>query len=151
LTRFEAKYVPEPNSGCWLWTAFAAGRRKHIQARFSFEGDHEAARASWRLHKGPIPAGLQVLHKCDNALCVNPDHLFLGTQLDNIRDMVAKGRARSPRSTANGNGKLTDQEVWEIRQLRGHISQRQLARAYQISAGHVANIQSGRDRKSAAQ
>lgn len=49
-------------------------------------------RFSWIIHKGQIPNGLKILHKCDNRRCVNPNHLFLGTQLDNIRDMINKGR-----------------------------------------------------------
>jgi hypothetical protein len=60
------------------------------------ESEYEyAARTSWRLYKGPIPEGLRPLHKCDVSLCVNPDHLFLGTLSDNMQDMAAKGRARS--------------------------------------------------------
>lgn len=91
--RFDAKWIPEPNSGCWLWLGalfvsgygwFQRGHRKQPGAR--------ANRISWELHRGPIPDGLCVLHRCDNPSCVNPDHLFIGTQLDNIADRDRKGR-----------------------------------------------------------
>jgi hypothetical protein len=75
--------------GCWLWTATRIGR----YGGFRFEGRSRTAhRVSWELAFGPIPDGLQVLHHCDTPLCVNPQHLFLGTPLDNARDRDSKGR-----------------------------------------------------------
>jgi hypothetical protein len=80
---------------CWLWTATRHHRwgYGHIRA----DGKNKAAhRVSWELHFGPIPDGLLVCHKCDNPLCVNPAHLFLGTNADNAADRVAKGRSVYP-------------------------------------------------------
>jgi hypothetical protein len=70
----------------------------------------------WELCHGPIPDGLQVLHKCDVRLCANPDHLFLGTNQDNVNDKVAKGRHL--RGSAAVNAKLTEDQVRKIKDLR---------------------------------
>jgi hypothetical protein len=84
------KVSPEPNTGCWLWLGAPVDWKGY--GRFYRDGAAVLAhRAAWGLFRGE-PADLRVLHKCDNPACVNPDHLFLGTQLDNIRDRDAKGR-----------------------------------------------------------
>ena len=73
-----------------------------------------AHRVAWMLAHGPIPRGMNVLHRCDVPRCVNPDHLFLGTQHDNVRDMIAKGRARFP--LVSPTTKVTPDQVRAIRQ-----------------------------------
>jgi hypothetical protein len=93
--RFEEKFIPEPNSGCWIWTAATGGNARYRYGEFSFNGCPELAhRVSWILYRGDIPDGLNILHRCDNGLCVNPHHLFSGTQQDNMHDMIKKGRDR---------------------------------------------------------
>ena len=80
--------------GCWLWTG--RPRNAYGYGRLRLGGEHDpttnAHRVAWLLANGPIPEGLWVLHRCDNARCVRPDHLFLGTPADNIHDMDRKGR-----------------------------------------------------------
>jgi len=93
-------------NGCWVWTAsrhrFGYGLLVKEQSTTKKRGRHRTAhRLSWELHNGAIPKGLSVLHHCDNPPCVNPAHLFLGTQADNNRDMFAKGRNKIGRRKGN--------------------------------------------------
>lgn len=89
-SKLETLSIPEPNSGCVLWIGaineFGYGSARHKGKSWP------AHRLSWTVTHGPIPNGLHVLHRCDNPPCINPAHLFLGTHLDNMRDMKAKGR-----------------------------------------------------------
>lgn len=112
--RFWAKV--DRGGECWRWTAgcdssgYGSLRVEHAKI--------SAHRLSWQLHHGPIPPGQNVLHRCDNPRCVRPSHLFLGTQADNIADMLAKGRGcfdgMSPAErrayAAKGLGGLTSEE-----------------------------------------
>lgn len=95
--RFEGKYMPVPEAGCWIWMACldgaGYGRIGVGSKRDGTKRALQASRASWMIHRGPIPKGLHVCHTCDVPACVNPDHLFLGTNKDNADDMVRKGRA----------------------------------------------------------
>ena len=94
--RFNQKFIPEPNTGCWLWIARLNNRGYGVIGRGRRgDGTTAAHRVSWELFCGLIPNGMHVLHKCDNPPCVNPQHLFLGTHGDNMRDAVRKGRANS--------------------------------------------------------
>lgn len=81
---------------CWEWIAGKRGKTGY--GSFKINGVViDTHRVSWMIHFGPIPDGKCVLHKCDNRVCIRPDHLFLGTQLDNIRDMDKKGRRSIPK------------------------------------------------------
>ena len=88
--KIEYHSMPEPNSGCWLWLS-AVNRLGYGRIRWR-RRDFMAHRASWLAYRGPIPKGLLVCHKCDVPSCVNPDHLWLGTQLANLADQVRKRR-----------------------------------------------------------
>ena len=100
-------------------------------------------RTVWEHHHGPTD--LFVLHHCDKTLCVNIDHLFVGTQADNMRDMVEKGRAYHPRGEKAGMAILTWSQVIEIRwrSLRGE-RQVDLARSFRVAKGTIYNVVSGR-------
>ena len=101
-----------PNE-CWLWQEQSRVGKGYGSLRFNKKG-WRAHVFSWFIHHGS-PNGLCVLHKCDNPRCVNPAHLFLGTVLDNVRDMIAKGRANKARGCDCASAKLTEEQVLEIR------------------------------------
>lgn len=89
--RIMAGSIPEPNSGCWIWLGSTNAKG---YAHLKYETRQQRAnRFSWSAYNGEIPPGLHVLHSCDNRLCVNPEHLFLGTNQDNVDDKMRKGRA----------------------------------------------------------
>jgi len=99
-----------------------------------------AHRAAWIVTYGPIPDGMQVLHKCDEPQCVRPEHLFLGTNLDNVADRESKHRNRF--GERHGNAKLTDQAVREIRDVyfAGGISQEKLGKAYGVDQTIISDV-----------
>jgi hypothetical protein len=114
--RLMARIAFEPNTGCWLWfgPSGSAGYGMIID-----KGRRIAAhRASWELHRGPIPPGLFVCHRCDTPLCLNPAHLFLGTNADNMRDCRAKGRTARLCGEDAVASRLTTQQVKDIRARR---------------------------------
>lgn len=144
---------------CWLWTGGvdAEGYGRFQIARVS----RLAHRVSWELAKGPIPDGMAVLHKCDRPACVAPHHLFLGTQIDNIADCVAKGRqgrATGTRNGAythperrarnggerNGNAKLSVETISRIREMRATgMTQSKIASVVGISRSGISRILTG--------
>lgn len=111
--RFADKWHAD-DAGCWLWKEYCD---KDGYGRVRVGGRKlPAHRVSYELHVGPITDGLWVLHRCDRPTCVNPDHLFLGTPADNVRDMIQKGRKPLIVGERAGAAKLTAQQVTNIRQ-----------------------------------
>lgn len=134
----------EPNSGCWLWVGYL-DRKGYGQIQVGGYTKSLAHRAAWTAFCGPIPSGLFVCHRCDTPACVNPDHLFLGTPLDNTRDMDAKGRRRSVSRAGelHPQARLTEADVAEIRRLHGVIPQRKLGERFGVSPRQIHRILHG--------
>lgn len=130
-----------PETGCLEWTGcFQRYGIVRVAGR-----SRKAHRVAWELANGrPIPPGLNVLHRCDNGRCVEPQHLFLGTQADNVADMCSKGRnvpGRSLPGIAYRNAKLSVQAVASIRAaVAAGESRRAVARQHSISFQHAADI-----------
>lgn len=129
--------------GCWAWegytsAGYAALRRngKHVKAH----------RLSYEITHGPIPDGLSVCHSCDNTVCTNWSHLFLGTHAINMADRDAKGRQGDHAGEANGRSKITLEQVGEIRSLWavGGQTKRELGRQYGITDTAIAQIVNNR-------
>ena len=111
--RFEQGYEPVTESGCWIWTkatSSAGYGQIYKDGRVQY-----AHRLSYEMHFGEIPKGLMVCHKCDNPACINPAHLFIGTNADNMADMVKKDRSNR-KGESNPANKLTKEQVLSIRQ-----------------------------------
>ena len=128
--RFLAKFHTS-SGGCWEWKGHVnnAGYGVLCLGKGRRMGAH---RASWLVFKGPILESLCVLHRCDNRKCVRPTHLFLGTCLDNIADMVIKNRQRGARRL------LSNSQLVSIQ--KDGRSQRIIAREYGISQPYVSQI-----------
>ena len=129
----------EKTDGCWLWL----GARNESSGGYGMTVDPDTKaiigshRYSWSLSYGPIPPGKHVLHRCDTPLCVRPDHLFLGTHRDNMRDKASKGRG-------GGHKRLTAEQVIGIRKLYAHDPSRgaysRISRAYKVNRSTVKQI-----------
>lgn len=153
--------VNRDTSGCWLWTGTANNSGYGtVGLGRAAAGKGMAHRVSWEVHFGPIPPGMIVCHRCDVRLCVNPDHLFLGTYRDNSLDAAEKGRVprgrawatevrlrNRPRGERHGSAKLTEKDVAEIRSLAaaGGFTQQALADRYGVCRGTIGNIINGRN------
>ena len=134
--------VDKSDSGCWLWTGMKTingyGRLKYLGRPAS------AHRFSYKTFKGEIPCGRLVCHKCDVRLCVNPDHLFLGSHKENMNDMVLKKRSAVAK---NCKAKLKPCHVKEIlrqkKQYYKYYSASELASVYRVSRSTIHRVLSG--------
>ena len=139
--------IKSEDTGCWIWTG---GTNPAGYGRFTLKGHIEHAhRAAYILFVGPIPDGKLICHKCDNPSCVNPDHLFSGSQRENILDAVSKGRHKTVfvRGAKHPGAKLDEAKASEIKRLyvAGGTTYRELAQQFGVSAAAIQAIVIGRN------
>ena len=130
-------------NGCWICSIAVSAKSQYGRVTISGTGIRvKNHRASWMVHRGPIPKGMCVLHRCDTPACINPDHLFLGSQADNSADIVAKGRFPDRRGENGGRAYLTTVEVLKIRSLAdmGLYTRRQIGEMCGTNEANVRSI-----------
>lgn len=136
IERFEERYIPEPNSGCWLWLGPMNPSNGYGRFYLNEKEVVYAHNFSFKHHKGKIPKGLMLRHTCDIKLCVNPDHVILGTAKQNSQDAVERGQHRS--GTRHGMCKLSEIEVIDIFVSEESIAE--IAEHFAVSRMHVQRI-----------
>jgi hypothetical protein len=156
ITRFNR--LVERTDGCWKWHGYTVKGYGVL-----YDGDNgwrmvQAHRLSWKIHHGAISPGMFVCHRCDNPPCCNPDHLFLGTQKDNMSDAARKFRTSSGarhaarvfagqeiHGSVRANAKLSEEQVRTIRQLRRDgVSVRDIAPMFKVCKATIFNLLRGK-------
>lgn len=128
---------------CWLWTG-CTNNQGYGRIRYN-DITLLAHRVSWQIRFGEIPTGLLVLHTCDNRICVNPQHLSLGTQKDNMLDANNKGRLIS--GEKHYNSKLTQEDVSAIKSMLSYRSCAEIGRMFGVSSRNISSIKLGQSWK----
>lgn len=138
IDRFWSKVKIGSSDDCWEWQGGVNSTGRGV---YWYNGSSiHAHRFVWTITNGDIPDNMLVCHHCDNGKCVNPKHLFLGTQKDNMQDMVSKGRKVTLRGSNDPKSKLTESDVLRIRSLYGEYSQYKLARMFNVSRSTISAI-----------
>ncbi len=135
IERFHLRF--KPTDGCWEWISkgksaygcFCIGKKKYY-----------AHRISYQIFIGFIPPGLDVCHHCDNPKCIRPSHLFLGTDLDNMRDRASKGRNGNMNGERGGRSKISDLDAIELRKLYGKYHYKTLQFVYGINRQNIWKV-----------
>lgn len=139
---FESKFIKGAENECWLWKASIT---KWGYGQLNWKRKvYRAHRLSYEFYKGEIAEGLFVCHRCDNRLCINPNHLFLGTADDNAKDMVSKNR--SAKGEHHSHAKLKGKDVIDIRKmLKSGLSNGEIAIKFNVKPGTIKDIKNGRN------
>lgn len=129
--------------GCWIWQGKLNNSGYGCFSELINEEKQElrSHRESYKIFKGEIPEGMLVCHTCDNPACCNPEHLWLGTNKENQQDSLKKGRRLNSKQRAIVAGKMTEEEVQELRELyKNGISRKELQEKFKLSQSHVTGI-----------
>lgn len=133
--KFWEKVEKKDDDSCWIWLGHID---KYGYGKF---WNYLSHRFAWIDAYGDIPNGMYVCHRCDNPSCVNPKHLFLGTQFDNMRDMVSKGRIHDHHGQNNPKAKLTESDVREIYRLHnGGMSGYKIAKMFSVTQTAIRSV-----------
>jgi len=145
--RFDDKYEIITESGCWIWTGSLFSSGYGAIWDNTHKNNRRAHKVSYELYKDTVPDGLLVCHECDTPSCVNPDHLFLGTNQDNTQDMVNKDRGQYGEQHYNTN--LSTEDVNEIKKLSiaGDINQTEIGKMFGVGNTTVSMIKLGHNRR----
>lgn len=135
--KFWSKVIKKEN-GCLEWN----GSKRNLYGRIGYKGKILSChRLSWEWQNGEIPKGLQICHKCDNPSCVNPDHLFLGSHTENMRDCFNKNRNNNRKGSNNSNSKLNEHIVSVIRnEYLKDITLNEISKKYNVSKSTISRI-----------
>lgn len=150
--RFDEKWMEVPETGCWIWLGSKTQSGKKQYGNFSLKGSSmRAHRASWIIYNGNIPDGMQILHSCDIGICVNPEHLRLGTHQENMQEMVARGRhnnaSKGLLGEAHWNTRLSDKQIMEMKRLRAEGAKlREIAEQFDCSEAYASRVIRGKKR-----
>jgi hypothetical protein len=129
----------QEENGCWNWQKF----KKNGYGVSSLNGKVEQAhRASWTTFVGEIPDGMQINHKCNNRACINPDHLYIGTQKQNMDDMKNANRANPAKGESSGMAKLKEEDVFLIRKSKD--SRKKLAEQFGVSLSLINAVKNNK-------
>lgn len=148
ISVIESQSIPEPNSGCWIWVGTVGHAGYGVVGRAASGGPVYAHRVACEAAHGRIPHGMYACHHCDNAGCVNPDHLYIGSPRENISDAYRRGRrARTnagtfPDGESHINAKLTVDDVRHIKQSSLGVAE--LGRMFGVSASAICDVRAGR-------
>lgn len=144
--RIESNSEPVPFAGCWLWllSVDRDGYGRIGTGTFRNPRTERAHRVSYRAFVGDVPRGLHVLHRCDTPACVNPAHLFVGTDAENAEDRERKGRGRRLIGEASPHAKLTELDVRRIRSLlAAGVTHRRIAALFGVASARIGDIARG--------
>jgi hypothetical protein len=134
--------LPEGGDGCWLWD-IAKTQNGYTTIRIPGTKTKKVSghRIAWVLFNGPIPPSMFVLHHCDTKACVRPDHLYLGTPKENMRDKIVRQRTNHPYGERSGSAKLSNEDVIDIRHRYSEGTlQKSLANEYRVDQSTISDI-----------